>query len=178
MTVAVLCVAPKSIYRTLPGVECYDAKRDARTFTGGMPVVAHPPCRTWSAYCAHQAKPEPGERELGPLCVRWLKLCGGILEHPAHSRLFDFCELPKPGETFDGLWTAAVWQAWWGDSRTKATWLCFSGIKPSDVKFPLQLHEPHGDRRRWQLMSHTRRSATCPEFAAWLVETARKAQSP
>ena len=52
-TVAALCVAPNSLYKTMPGVECYDQARDVRSFTGGMPVVAHPPCRAWSAYTAH-----------------------------------------------------------------------------------------------------------------------------
>ncbi len=67
-TVAALCVANKTEYTALPAVECFDIGRDVRTFAGGMPVVAHPPCRSWSAYCAHQAKPLPGEKELGPLC--------------------------------------------------------------------------------------------------------------
>lgn len=56
MNVAALCVAGNSIYKGMPGVICYDKARDARQFTGGMPVVAHPPCRFWSAYTAHQAK--------------------------------------------------------------------------------------------------------------------------
>ena len=87
-TVAVLCVSKNSIYKRIERVEAFDLARDARTFGGGMPVVAHPPCRSWSAYCAHQAKPLAGEKELGPLCVAWLRECGGVLEHPAHSRLF------------------------------------------------------------------------------------------
>ena len=53
--VAVLCVAGNSIYHTIPNVEAYDINRDVRTFDGSLPVVAHPPCRSWSAYCAHQA---------------------------------------------------------------------------------------------------------------------------
>lgn len=170
-TVAVLCVAPQSIYHSLPDVECYDKNRDVRTFTGGMPVVAHPPCRSWSAYCAHQAKPEPGEKELGPLCVDWLRQCGGVLEHPAHSRLFAHCNLPKPGEVKDNLWTVAVSQAWWGDTRLKKTWLCFSSIPA--VTVPMRPHDVAGDRRRWQVMCKAQRSATHPEFAKWLVETAR-----
>lgn len=175
-TVAVLCVAPKSIYKAIPGVECYDPTRDVRTFAGGMPVVAHPPCRSWSAYCAHQAKPEPGEKDLGPLCVEWLRKCGGVLEHPAHSRLFDACNLPKPGWTSrSDLWSMEVWQAWWGYSMRKKTWLCFSGISPNDVHFPIVLHSAGGDRRREQLMSKAQRSATHPALAEWLVETARKA---
>jgi len=177
-TVAALCVAPRTVYRDIPGVECYDQARDVRTFAGGMPVVAHPPCRAWSAYCAHQAKPEPGEKDLGPLCVEWLRKCGGILEHPAHSRLFDYCKLPKPGWTAPGhLWSMEVSQAWWGDTRSKATWLCFFWISPLEVFYPFQLHEPGGDRRRWQVMSHRQRSATCPEMAQWLVDHARKANA-
>ena len=173
--VAVLCCSPKSIYHSMAGVECYDIKRDVRTFAGGMPVVGHPPCRSWSAYCAHQAKPLPGEKELGPLCVAWLRECGGVLEHPAHSRLFDHCGLPKPGESHGDLWTAEVLQAWWNDTRTKTTWLCFSRIAPNVVQFPFALHSPSGDRRRWQLMSKAQRSATNPAMATWLVETARLA---
>ena len=169
-----LCVGTSSVYRSLPNVECYDLKRDVRTFCGGLPIVAHPPCRSWSAYCAHQAKPVPGEKELGPLCVEWLRKCGGVLEHPAHSRLFSACGLPKPGRPTGNLWTIEVFQAWWGDSRTKKTWLCFSGIAPDEVTFPLRLHDPSGDRRRWQLMNSTSRSATCLEMARWLVELARR----
>ena len=173
-TVAVLCVAAKTAYRWLPNVECYDLRRDVRTFVGGMPVVAHPPCRSWSAYCAHQAKPLPGEKEIGPLCVKWLRDCGGVLEHPAHSRLFDATGLPLPGETKDGLWTVEVLQAWWGDTRTKKTWLCFSGIGKANVQFPIRLHDPSGDRRRWQRLNSTSRSATVPAMAEWLVDVARR----
>jgi len=173
--VSALCVARRSVYRTIEGVECYDLVRDVRTFRGETPVLCHPPCRSWSAYCAHQAKPLPGEKELGPLCVEWLRKCGGILEHPAHSRLFDACKLPKPGWASRGdLWSVEVLQAWWGDTRTKKTWLCFAGISPNDVLLPLRLHDPSGDRRRWQLLNSTSRSSTVPAMAHWLVETVRK----
>lgn len=171
--VAVLCVSLKSIYKQMEGVECYDESRDVRTFNGGMPVVAHPPCRSWSAFCAHQAKPLLGEKEIGPLCVDWVKKCGGVLEHPAHSRLWKHCGLPKPGcAAVDGLWSIEVSQAWWGDSRTKKTWLLFSGVER--VHVPMCPHNATGDRRRWQLMSKTQRAATNENFAKWLVGVARK----
>lgn len=48
MDVAVLFARADSIYKGLPGVDVYDADRDARTFPGGCPVVAHPPCRAWA----------------------------------------------------------------------------------------------------------------------------------
>jgi len=174
--VAVLCAARNSIYKTMEGVEVYDMDRDTKTFFGSMPIVGHPPCRSWSAFCAHQAKPLPGEKELGPLVVWMLRNNGGVLEHPAHSRLWDFLGLPKPGEPMrEGLWSMAVKQAWWGDTRTKNTWLLFSKIDPSQVDVPLRLHNPKGDRRRWQVMSKHQRSATVPAFAEWLIDTARQA---
>lgn len=95
-TVAVLCAARNSVYHEMEGVDVFDALRGARSFAGGMPVIAHPPCRAWSAYCAHQAKPAPGEKELGIWCAEQVRENGGVLEQPAHSRLFDAAKLPKP----------------------------------------------------------------------------------
>lgn len=180
MTIAILCAARNSIYKKMEGVEVYDSKRDCRTFSGGMPVVAHPPCRAWSAYCAHQAKPSIGEKELAPYCVGVLRVCGGVLEHPAHSRLWTTMGLPHPGAVGDdGWWSMEVKQSWWGDTRQKTTWLLFSGISPDELpEMPYRLHDTKGDRRRWQLMSKHQRAATCPEFAEWLVEVARRVRQP
>ena len=61
--VAALFVRRDSVYKKIPGVDCYDIDRDARTFPGGMPIVAHPPCRTWGKY-RHRAKAPDGEHEL------------------------------------------------------------------------------------------------------------------
>ena len=46
--VAVLFARADSVYKTLPGVDVYDIERDARTYDGPWPVVAHPPCTRWS----------------------------------------------------------------------------------------------------------------------------------
>ena len=173
-TVAVLCVSRNSVYKSLENVVCYDAECDVRTFAGGMPIVAHPPCRSWSAFCAHQAKPFPGEKALGPVCVSWLQECGGVLEHPAHSKLFDACQLPMPGETRDGMWTIEVLQSLWGHEGTaKKTWLCFCGIERRQIRLPLTLRSPGGDKRLWQTMPRKLRSATCQAMAEWLVDVAR-----
>lgn len=179
-TVAAICVAPNSVYKALPGVDAYDKGRDARTYAGGMPIVAHPPCRSWSAYCAHQAKPEPGERELALWCVEQLRREGGVLEQPAHSRLWDAAGLPKPGQKArtPGPWSMEVWQAWWGYPMKKATWLCFFGIAPFDLPpVPLRLHDKGADRRRQQLMSKHQRAATTEPFALWLLDCARRAHN-
>lgn len=173
--IAALCVQRNSVYHHLEGVEAYDMKRDARSFPGGMPIVAHPPCRAWSAYCAHQARPAAGEKELGVWCAEMLRKCGGVLEQPAHSRLFDAACLPKPGVRKDGLWTTEVWQAWWGYPMKKATWLCFAHILPTELYYPLVLHPQGYDRRREQLMGKNQRSATNEKFARYLVAAARMA---
>lgn len=174
-TIAALCVAPRSIYKSIPRVECFDPDRDARTFSGGMPVVAHPPCRSWSAFCAHQAKPDPGEKDLGPLCVDWLRKEGGVLEHPAHSRLFGHCGLPVPGRNSQSdIWSIEIEQFWFGADVVKTTWLCFCRVNPSEVSLPLRLGEAGASRRTWQLKGRAQRSATPPAFAEWLVALARQ----
>ena len=173
-TIAVLCAGSPSVYDEMPGVDVFGKKRDARTFDGGMPVVAHPPCRSWSAYCGHQAKPDVGERELARWCVDQVRRFGGVLEQPAHSRLWEAAGLPKPGETKDrNSWSVSVWQAWFGYPMRKATWLYFSGVDPNDVKAPLLLSAQLFDRRREQVMSKRQRSATPIAFAEWLVAIAR-----
>jgi len=91
-TVAVLFADRDSIYKTLPGVDVYDVDRDARTFPGGMPVVAHPPCRLWGNVWANHPnplqKPDPQEKDLALFAVDAVRRCGGVLEHPASSRLW------------------------------------------------------------------------------------------
>lgn len=173
--IAALCVARNSIYKTMPGVDAWDIDRGVINFPGDRPVVCHPPCRAWSAFCAHQAKPPAGEKELAPLCVGLMRSCGGILEHPAHSRLWTYMNLPLPGELpRNGWWSLAVKQCWWGDVRTKATWLLFSGVDPAIVSTPFRLHNPSSDKARWNKMSKNQRAATPIAFAEWLVDLSRR----
>lgn len=161
----------------MPGVDAYGPDRDARSYSGSLPVVAHPPCRSWSAFTRHQAKPEPGESELGIWCCDTLKRVGGILEQPAHSRLFRAGGLPEPGEQRDGqLFSLEVWQAWWGYPVKKNTWLCFAGIDWQAIELPFVLHNPGFDRKAFAWMSKKQRSRTTLEFATWLVELAAGAK--
>lgn len=170
MTVAILCASRNSVYHTLPDVEVYDVDRDARSFPGGMPIVAHPPCRSWSKYMRHFAKPQPGERDLALWCCDQLRKCGGVLEQPAGSLLFEAAGLHDAGD----VWITTVYQSWWGHQVKKATWLAFCGVDPVTVDVPLVLRNTIGDNHRW-LWNKPMRSATPPQFAAWLVHQARKA---
>lgn len=177
--VAALCVSRGSVYFEIEGVDAYDIERDVRTFQGGMPVVAHPPCRAWSAQCRHQAKPLPGEKELALLCHEHLLANGGILEHPAHSTLYDELDLPKPGSTknkWGQLWSAQVRQSWWGDPRDKKTWLTFYGIDSMQIDFPFALTNRGETLPAWNKMSKNQRAATSRPMAEWLVAKARLAR--
>lgn len=176
-TVAILCASPRSVYTRMAGVEVYTPERDAWTFRGGMPVVAHPPCRVWSRYTRHQAKPGPDEERLGIWCAAAVEANGGILEQPAHSHLWARLGLPEPGlRARWEAWSTCVWQAWWGYPMRKATWLYFRGIPPPLVRTPLRLHPAGGDRAAEKRMSDAQRSATTPAFAEWLVELARRSR--
>lgn len=119
--VAILYCRADSIYRMIEGCDIWDAQRDARNFHGGMPVVAHPPCRAWSAL-AHLAKPRPDEKDLARHAVKVVRDCGGVLEHPISSRLWKDQGLPEPGErdAWNG-YTLILPQWWFGHRAEKPT---------------------------------------------------------
>lgn len=137
--VAVLYCTPASIYKSL-AVECFDEYRDARTYRGFLPVVAHPPCRSWGRL-RHLSKPLPFERELGFHAVRQVRRCGGVLEHPAGSLLWadqpEYCgfTLPGVGGGFDafGGQTVAVYQSDFGHPAPKHTWLYVVGVSAGEL---------------------------------------------
>ncbi|SMC24275.1 hypothetical protein SAMN02745857_01805 [Andreprevotia lacus DSM 23236] len=133
-TVAVLFARADSTYKSLPGCDVWDAARDARCWNGGAPVVAHPPCRAWGRL-RQFAKPRDDERDLAPYAIERVRAEGGVLEHPAHSSLWDVLSLPKPGQGRDefGGWTLPVMQHWWGHRAEKATWLYIVGINAAEL---------------------------------------------
>ena len=175
--IAALCVSGRSIYKHLPGVIAYDSRRDARTFPANMPAVFHPPCRCWSKYLRHLAKPldAAGEMELGRWCVRTLLKCGGVLEHPAGSLLFKEMRLPMPNRTSDTGFTIYVEQSWFGYASKKATWIFVCGVPKARLPaIPFRLVE----RAKVPRLSTTGRSRTMPAFAKWLCQIARLAKPP
>lgn len=140
--IAALCVRRDSVYKARPGVDCFDADRDALSFSGGMPVIAHPPCRGWGRL-RHMAKVRSGELDLARFCVQQVRACGGVLEHPSSSTLWPDQNLPAPG-FFDefGGWTYVVNQSFFGHRAPKLTWLYIVGVAPGtlpNVPFHLAL---------------------------------------
>lgn len=193
MTVAVLFARADSIYKTMPGCDVYDADRNALNFPGGVPVVAHPPCRAWGRLRA-LANPLPGEKELAFFAVDQVRRFGGVLEHPATSLLWAEAGLPAPGQRDDfGGWTLPVFQCWFGHRAEKPTLLYIVGVDPDQVpRLPLALgRATHicgtSGRRRdgsryhkgvigWRPeVTKAEREATPPAFAAWLCAVAGKA---
>lgn len=181
MQIAVLFARRDSVYKSIPGCDVYDIDRDARTFDGTAPVVAHPPCRAWGRLRAF-AKPRPDEKQLAFFAVDLVRRNGGVLEHPATSTLWAAAGLPL-GSARDewGGFTLSVDQFWWGHRARKKTWLYVVGLEPSEVppmplKFDAVTHVVNSCLRagkRLPEISKPEREHTPPALALWLVELAR-----
>jgi hypothetical protein len=172
----------------MPGVDCWDEARDARTYAGPYPVVAHPPCGPWGSLKHLCARAH--EKELAPLAVAQVRQFGGVLEHPRRSLLWKHCALPLPGELPDawGGVTIEVNQCDWGHACAKPTWLYLVGIRLS--RYPrMPKREPthgiwYGDFERAGRAGPRLRGAskeirrrTPPAFAEFLVSLARRVRA-
>jgi len=184
--VSVLFVREDSIYKTLAGCDCYDVKRDARSFDGLGPVIAHPPCRTWGNLRTMATSAPADEKELAPWAIAQVRHCGGVLEHPAGSKLFNYCgcgTIAEPDEW--GGWRLLVDQYHWGHRASKPTRLyivgcSYASLPPIPHRIGIPTHcitQGHGVR-----IGHTKfkprvpqweRETTPKAFAEWLVAVAR-----
>ena len=190
--VAALFVRANSIYKSMPAVDAWDAERDARAWPGGVPVVAHPPCRSWGTL-RHLAKPRPDEKELAVWAVAQVRKFGGVLEHPKRSTLWPHCGLPVIGERDKfGGWTLPIFQSSFGHRAEKATLLYIVGCAPAQIPaMPIVLGEAShviapsgrnraGERRRkgdpgWRPeCGKAEREHTPAELAHWLVALAQR----
>jgi hypothetical protein len=183
-TVAALYVDPRGAYPKMPGVDCWDEERDADKFPGGMPCVAHPPCGPWGAL-AHLCRND--SKHHARLAVQFVRANGGVLEHPAHSKLWLEQGLPLPNELPDAFsgHTVEVNQVHWGHRCTKPTWLYCVGVARTRIEPPMPDAEPthgiwYGDFERAGRAGPTLlgaskeiRRRTPPLFAEWLVSLAR-----
>src|SRR5580658_9300822 len=100
-TVAALFVANPGCYIGLPGVDPWDATRDARLYAGPHPVVAHPPCERWGRYWSGGPSARV-RRTLGDdggcfaSALKSVRRFGGVLEHPEGSHAFEYHGLVRP----------------------------------------------------------------------------------
>lgn len=182
--VAILFARADSAYKSLLGTDVYDIERDARTYDGPHPVVAHPPCRSWGAF-AMFAKPRDDEKALAPWAVEQVRKFGGVLEHPNASRLWPSQNLPEPGRTDEfGGWTLPIHQHWFGHRAEKKTRLYIVGCRAQDIPdMPMVLGQAThvigdvgraGNGTKRPEVTKAEREHTPPELAVWLVELARR----
>lgn len=139
--IAALFVETDGCYFGLPNVEPWDRSRDARTYAGPHPVVAHPPCKRWGRFF-HGSTRKPHQYRLGAdegtfYAALWaVRTFGGVLEHPADSRAWEWFGLRAPPRS--GGWITAdrlggvtcyVEQGHYGHMARKPTWLYAAGIE-------------------------------------------------
>src|SRR5262245_39628608 len=138
--VAALYVEKGGIYYGLPDVDPWDEERDARLYAGPWPVVAHPPCGTWSRnLCfvneARWGKKVGDDGGCFAAALEAVRNFGGVLEHPAYSVAWERFGLPKPiagGWTrsfLDAGYTIEVSQVAYGHAARKRTWLYAVGCE-------------------------------------------------
>ncbi len=131
--IPVLFVHNRSNYKKLGTFDCYDEKRNALTYTGSSPVIAHPPCRTFSRLRAFTTAPVE-EKKLAYWAVDLVRKQGGIIEHPYDSQLWKDIDAPKPG-TYDkyGGFTLVFDQYDFGYYTRKRTRLYIVGCKAAQL---------------------------------------------
>jgi len=203
--IAALYVERDGTYANLPGVDPWDVTRDARTYAGPWPVVAHPPCERWGRFW-HGSPRKPHQFQLGDdggcfaAALASVRRWSGVLEHPADSRAWAAHGLMAPPRA--GGWHAAdmvggltcyVEQGNYGHTARKATWLYAYGVALPSLawgRLPQRLDpkmvERHGYEyaRRKGLVSmiggkHKKaiRNATPPAFRDVLLSIAASASA-
>lgn len=168
MSVPVLFTRKTSPYLAL-GCDCYDERRDARTWPGGRPAIFHPPCRSWGQL-AHMAKPRPDERELGIWAMRMVRRFGGVLEHPINSKLWAHSGCLGWGvrDEFGGV-LVPLYQSSFGHRAPKAT-----GLYMVLADIPA-IPEPRSTTTTVERMCRAEREATPFELAIWLRDLVQAA---
>jgi hypothetical protein len=111
--------------------------------------------------------------DAGRWAVETVIRCGGILEQPAGSLLWQACQLPRPDEQQQNPFFRAIYieQGWYGFPTPKPTWLLLCGLP--EIHLPPMRLLP-GSAPVFTQLTRAERSRTMPELAKWLVETARK----
>lgn len=196
--IAALFVQKGGCYYGLPGIDPWDAERDARTYAGPHSVVAHPPCQLWTRF-AHVNFARWGGEHNRPgndagcfaAALAAVRKHGGVLEHPAFSDAWKAHQLVRPHkiagwrEAGTGEWVCEVWQSAYGHKARKRTWLLYCGQeKPFELwwdrpeaEYQIGFHDQRGKERNKPTISGKAASATPPKFRDALIDLARLAQS-
>lgn len=167
MDVTVLFTRARGFYQST-GCNCFDERRDARTWCPDGPFIAHPPCGGWGR-CKNWHK--KNDKHFGPWVVDLVRRWGGIVEQPADSSLWKA--------------TAAGNGDLWGGRMYRVNQADFGhlALKPTDlyaVRLPEPPPMPPPGLRRPALreclrLSRAQRERTPDAFGAWLVAWIRSA---
>lgn len=201
--IAALYVQTGGCYFGLSDVDPWDEARDARTYAGSWPVVAHPPCQRWGRFW-HGSTRRPHQFKLGDdggcfeAAIGAVRRYGGVLEHPADSHAWRYIGIRPRREgqwipaDAGNRWTCCVYQGHYGHFAGKPTWLyACTPEKPQELTWgpgEQRLHpvalERHGyaKARRIGMMAMVGgkrkteiRNATPPQFRDVLLAIARTA---
>lgn len=147
MKVAAIFVQEDGCYSADSRIDAWPESRDARTYPGGMPVVAHPPCQLWGAMASVNYARWGGEHNRPgndggcfQSALDSVNSCGGVLEHPAKTRAWAAHGLIKPSgigwQPCGEGWVCEVWQSAYGHRANKAAWLYYRGaLRPPELKW-------------------------------------------
>lgn len=184
MQIPILFCRHDSLYKSLPFADVWDEQRNALQYVGSMPVVAHPPCRTWGRL-RQFAKAPPGEWFCAIFAVCVIRSNGGVLEHPAESTLWQAMGLPKPGAGRDkwGGFTIEIRQCDFGHVAEKLTWLYIVTKATTLPVMPARREPTHvvksskrdDPKTRLPICTHKWRDQTPVPLALWLIEVATHA---
>jgi hypothetical protein len=193
--IAALYVERNGCYANLVGVDVWDRDRDARTYAGPYPVVAHPPCQRWGRLGAANYARWGGEHNRPgndggcfAAALASVRRWGGVLEHPASSMAWSAHNLLAPtGYGWNGSgdgWVCEVWQSSYGHKARKATWLYYVGasLPPvlnwhrRDGTHQVGFQDRRGKERNKPTLSSREAAATPVEFRDLLLSIARAAE--
>lgn len=173
-------------------IDPWDEGRDARNYSGPLPVIAHPPCQLWGSLAAVNYSRWGGEhnrpgndRGCFQSALMSVTKFGGVLEHPAKTRAFSNYGLRKPSrdgwiKCESGGWVCEVWQSAYGHKANKSTWLYYFGsIKPFDLdwsrprgEFQIGYQDKRGKLRNKPTLNKRESNATPPLFKEELIKLA------
>lgn len=194
--IAALFIEEGGVYCGLPNVDPWGIERDARKYPGPYSVVAHPPCQRWGRYA--EGSPTLKNWKAGDDCgcfataLHSVRLWGGVLEHPAESKAWQFFGLLNPwptGWTQAGKneWVCLVDQGHYGHAARKPTWLLVVGSRPPELiwgpapqrlitkKLEADGYEKAMRRGMIENMSKKQRQRTPLEFRDLLISLAESA---
>lgn len=191
LKISALFVQGDGCYSDDDRIDPWPFDRDARTYDGCNPVIAHPPCQLWGKMAKINYKRWGGDHNKPGndggcfhSALQSVNRCGGVLEHPAGTYAWMEFGLDKPVrgkwvESGNG-WVCEVWQSAYGHKANKATWLYYVGdSKPFDMIWdrPIGSHQiGHPDKmgkaRNKPTLNKEEANATPEKFKEELIRLA------